>query len=255
MHCRVCPSRHRFTYRVFWFLFDLDELPTLDNNLMVFGHNRWGVLSFYDSDHGPRDGTRLRGWIDQHLEAAGINLRGGPVKLLCFPRIFGFVFNPLSIWYCYDNDGRLRAVLYEVRNTFNESHCYLIKINCPTTSSIPPHVVRKRFYVSPFLQMACTYTFRLTEPKKAVTLHIRQSDEDETVLLATMMGKQKSLDSRNLALSIFAFPLMTIKVFAAIHWEALKLWTKKVPLVPKPSPPKNTVTIAQIDTDRQTISA
>ena len=255
MHCRVCPSRHRFTYRVFWFLFDLDELPTLDNNLMVFGHNRWGVLSFYDSDHGPRDGTRLRGWIDQHLEAAGINLRGGPVKLLCFPRIFGFVFNPLSIWYCYDNDDRLRAVLYEVRNTFNESHSYLIKINCPTTSSIPPHVVRKRFYVSPFLQMACTYTFRLTEPKKAVTLHIRQSDEDETVLLATMMGKQKSLDSRNLALSIFAFPLMTIKVFAAIHWEALKLWTKKVPLVPKPSPPKNTVTIAQIDTDRQTISA
>ena len=255
MHCRVCPSRHRFTYRVFWFLFDLDELPTLDNNLMVFGHNRWGVLSFYDSDHGPRDGTRLRSWIDQHLEAAGINLRGGPVKLLCFPRIFGFVFNPLSIWYCYDNDDRLRAVLYEVRNTFNESHSYLIKINCPTTSSIPPHVVRKRFYVSPFLQMACTYTFRLTEPKKAVTLHIRQSDEDETVLLATMMGKQKSLDSRNLALSIFAFPLMTIKVFAAIHWEALKLWTKKVPLVPKPSPPKNTVTIAQIDTDRQTISA
>tara|TARA_B100001121_G_C18596512_1_gene577305 strand:- start:116 stop:817 length:702 start_codon:yes stop_codon:yes gene_type:complete len=233
----------------------LDELPTLDNNLMVFGHNRWGVLSFYDSDHGPRDGTRLRSWIDQHLEAAGINLRGGPVKLLCFPRIFGFVFNPLSIWYCYDNDGRLRAVLYEVRNTFNESHSYLIKINCPTTSSIPPHVVRKRFYVSPFLQMACTYTFRLTEPKKAVTLHIRQSDEDETVLLATMMGKQKSLDSRNLALSIFAFPLMTIKVVAAIHWEALKLWTKKVPLVPKPSPPKNTVTIAQIDTDRQTISA
>ena len=255
MHCRLRPSRHRFTYRVFWFLFDLNELQTLDQNLTFFTHNRWGILSFYDSDHGPRDGTHLRSWIDQHLEAAGINLRGGSIKLLCFPRIFGFVFNPLSIWYCYDNDGLLRALLYEVRNTFNESHSYLIKFNCPTYPSIPPHFVQKRFYVSPFLEMACTYTFRLTEPKKAVTLHIRQSDEEETVLLATMMGKQKSLDAKTLALSIVAFPLMTIKVVAAIHWEALKLWTKKVPLVPKPFPPKNTVTIGQSGSDKQTISA
>ena len=102
MHCRLRPSRHRFTYRVFWFLFDLDELQTLDHNLTFFTHNRWGILSFYDCDHGPRDGTHLRSWIDRHLKAAGINLRGGSIKLLCFPRIFGFVFNPLSIWYCYD---------------------------------------------------------------------------------------------------------------------------------------------------------
>ena len=254
MHCRLRPLWHRFDYRVFWIFLDLKELRLLDRKFLFFSYNRWGVISFHDKDHGPRDGSSLRQWINNRLEVAGINLNGGSVKLLCFPRLFGFVFNPLSIWFCYRKDNSLCAVLYEVRNTFNESHSYLIKFNDPVSSHIPPHSVRKRFYVSPFLDMACTYTFRLKEPREMITLHIRQSDLNDTILLATMLGKEKKFTISNLLLSIAAFPLMTLKVIAAIHWEALKLWIKRVPLVPKPSPPRDTVTIGQSNPQKQSIS-
>ena len=255
MHRRIRPSHHRFSYRVFWGLFNLDELADLDRDVRGFSYNRWGLFSFQDRDHGPRDGTKLRPWIDRQLQAANIDCNGGAVKILCFPRLLGFVFNPLSVWFCYGADQVLRAVLYEVRNTFGESHSYLIKIAPTEVSAIPSHSIRKRFHVSPFLDMACTYAFRLTSPGKSAGLHICQSDQDGKILLATMAGVRRPFNSKTLVLSLSAYPLMTLKVIAAIHWEALRLWFKRVPYFPKPLPPKHAVTVSQEKSDGQPLSA
>lgn len=255
MHRRTRPARHRFSYRVFWGLFDLDELVELDRDVRGFGYNRWSIFSFHDRDHGPRDGSALRPWIDRQLQAAKIDCRGGAVKLLCFPRLFGFVFNPLSVWFCYGIEGELRAVLYEVRNTFGESHSYLIELSAEPGASVSSHSIRKRFHVSPFLDMACTYAFRLTAPGKSAALHIRQTDEKGEILVATMAGARRPFDAKTLVVSLAAYPLMTIKVVAAIHWEALRLWLKRVPFFSKPSPPDHAVTVARNNSDGQPLSA
>ncbi|MBO43028.1 MAG: DUF1365 domain-containing protein [Rhodospirillaceae bacterium] len=255
MHQRMRPTHHRFKYRVFWGLFDLDELADLDREVKGFAYNRWGLFSFQDRDHGPRDGSKLRPWIDQQLLAANIDCSGGAVRLLCFPRLFGFVFNPLSVWFCYGSDEVLRAVLYEVRNTFGESHSYLIKVSPNDTTAISSHSIKKCFHVSPFLDMACTYTFRLSSPGKSAGLHICQSDGDGKILLATMAGAYRPFNAKTLLLSLSTYPFMTFKVIAAIHWEALRLWLKRVPYFPKPLPPKQAVTTSQNNSDGTPLSA
>ena len=165
MHKRLRPFVHAFSYRVFSLYLDLDEAETLSRRLRLFSHNRWNLFSFQDRDHGPRNGSPLRPWIDRHLSAAGIDLEGGAVRLLCFPRVLGYVFNPLSIWFCHHVDGSLRAVLYEVRNTFGEKHGYLIPL-APGHKSGGAVIqdAAKAFYVSPFIAMEQRYDFRLAEP-------------------------------------------------------------------------------------------
>ena len=128
MHRRLRPFSHRFDYRVFSLYLDLEELGSLDRKLPFFGHNRFQLFSFHNKDHGGRDGQPLKPWIEGELTKAGIDLDGGKVMLHCFPRILGYVFNPLSTWFCYHSDGRLLAVLYEVRNTFGDKHGYLIPV-------------------------------------------------------------------------------------------------------------------------------
>ena len=175
MHKRLIPFRHRFTYRVFSLFIDLDELPALDRGPRLFSHNRWNLFAFFDRDHGPRDGSPLRPWIERRLAEADIDLAGGPVRLLCFPRLFGFVFNPLSLWFCYHQSGRLAAVLYEVSNTFGQWHSYLIPIDRGQKAG---RAIRqscdKRLYVSPFIGMVSTYHFRLLEPDARLAVAIRQ---------------------------------------------------------------------------------
>ncbi len=129
VHQRVRPSRHRLRYRVFSALLDLDELPQLDRRLRLFGHNRLNIFSFLDRDHGDGTGAPLRPWVEHHLERAGIELAGGAIRLLCYPRLFGYVFNPLSVYFCHRADGALAAMIYEVNNTFGERHSYLIPVD------------------------------------------------------------------------------------------------------------------------------
>jgi DUF1365 family protein len=175
MHKRLQPFRHRLDYRVFSLYLDLDELPALTQRLRLFSHNRWNLFGFLDRDHGPRDGTALRPWIEGHLAEAGIELEGGAIRLLCFPRLLGYVFNPLSIWFCYHRSGRLAAMFYEVRNTFGEMHGYLIPVDPARAPGAPIlQSCDKGFYVSPFIGMAATYHFRLAEPDARLSVLIRQ---------------------------------------------------------------------------------
>ena len=246
MHKRLRPFVHRFAYRIFSLYVDLDELPALGRRLRLFSHNRWNLFSFHDRDHGARDGSPLRPWIEQHLAAAGIDLAGGAVRLLCFPRVLGYVFNPLSIWFCHHADGRLRAILYEVSNTFGERHGYLIPVEGqPALGKPVRQSCDKHFYVSPFIGMTARYDFSIRPPDERFAISIRQTVPEGDQLFARHTGRRLALSDWALARVFISYPLMTIKVVAAIRWQALKLWLKGARLETRPPCPSVQVTLVR----------
>lgn len=226
VHERVKPKRHRLRYNVYSMLLDLDELEALDRSISQFGYNRFAPLSFHDKDHGPLDGTPLRRWVEQRLVDAGLPVDGGPIRLLCYPRVFGYVFNPLSVYFCYDRDETLRAILYEVSNTFHERHTYVI----PVVGNAP--VIRqacdKQMYVSPFIEMDCRYHFRIAPPGEKLSIAIRQEDSEGLLLGASFSGNRSPFTNASVRQCLMSFPLLTVKIMAGIHWEALKLWLKGI---------------------------
>ncbi|MCG8442572.1 MAG: DUF1365 domain-containing protein [Caulobacterales bacterium] len=241
MHARLRPFHHRFVYRVFSLLLDIDEAPALARRLRLFSHNRWNLFSFHDRDHGPRDGGPLRPWIEEHLARAGVDIDGGPVRLLCFPRVLGYVFNPLSIWFCHRPGGELAAILYEVRNTFGDAHGYLIPVDTARSDGVIVQSCDKGFHVSPFIEMTGAYDFRLRAPDERLSILIRHHVPEGDLLVARHAGSRAPLRDATLARLFFAYPLMTLKVIAAIHWEALRLWRKGATYVPRPAPPDSDV--------------
>ena len=246
MHKRLRPFVHAFTYRVVSLYLDLDELPGLGRRLRLFSHNRWNLFGFHDKDHGPRDGAPLKPWIERHLRAAGIDIAGGPVRILCFPRMLGYVFNPLAIWFCYHADGGLRAILYEVSNTFGQCHAYLAPVPAGRDARAPiDQSTLKRLYVSPFIGMESRYDFRLAEPGARLAIAIQQWVPEGGQLLARQTGRRRALSDAALLRAFFAYPLMSLKVIAAIHWEALRLWVKGARLEERPAPPAHAVTLIE----------
>ncbi len=240
-HQRLRPRRHALGYRMFSALIDLGELPTLTQSCRLFSHNRFNVFSFYDRDHGG-GGAALRPWVEAQLAEAGITLGAqGSIELLSSPRMFGYAFNPLTVYFCWENPGQLAAILYEVNNTFGQRHTYVI-----TAGLGADRLVRqscsKRFYVSPFLEMAMTYHFRIMPPAQTTAITIAAHDRDGPVLLASFCGQRRSLTDASLMKALLLFPLATFKVVAAIHWQALKLFLKGVPLVKRPPAPNHTAT-------------
>ncbi|MEJ2120102.1 MAG: DUF1365 domain-containing protein [Alphaproteobacteria bacterium] len=244
MHRRLRPVRHRFAYRVFSCLIDLDELEAL-GRLRFFGHNRFNLMSFHDRDHGPRDGSPLRPWIEARLAGAGIDIAGGPVRLLCFPRVLGYVFNPLSIWFCYHADGRLRAILYEVSNTFGERHSYLILVRRVDADKTIAQSCAKAFHVSPFLPLAGRYAFRLRAPDARLAIVIREEDGKGPVMVAAQNGRRRPFTPATVLHAFVRYPLMTLKVIAAIHFEALRLWRKGARIHRRPTPLAQPVSVIQ----------
>lgn len=229
VHERVRPKNHRFVYRVFATLLDLDELSDLDRRFRLFGYNRWAPLAFFDRDHGPANGAPLRPWVEDQLTQAGLPCGGGPIRLLCYPRIFGYVFNPLSVYFCYDREHRLSAIIHEVCNTYMERHSYVMPV-APNEQRVVRQSCDKSLYVSPFIAMEARYRFRITPPGSRVGLLIRQSDRDGFLLTAAFNGKREDLSDRSLARCLIRYPLLTLKVMAGIHWEALWLWLKGAPV-------------------------
>ena len=203
MHERFFPAGHRLHYGVWYLLADLDELGSLDARVGGFTYNRPGPVSFWDRDHGARDGSPLRPWIERHLEQADVDLEGGPIRILCFPRVFGYGFNPISVWFCHGPDGDLRAILYEVSNTFGEWHDYLVPV-APGDVVANGHgaSVRtsfaKELYVSPFIDMDATYDFTTREPDDRVSVVVRETAPGGRVLVATLGARRSELTSRAL---------------------------------------------------------
>jgi uncharacterized protein len=237
MHARLAPVRHRFRYRVFTLLIDLDELPALVRSLRWLSHNRFNLMSLHDRDHGDArrgdarpdaapPGVALRDWAERTLCAAGISPPHGRIELLCFPRLLGYVFNPLSLWLCRDTAGQLQAVIYEVHNTFGSRHAYALPVAAGEDESALAQRCGKDFYVSPFIPMDAQYSFRLKSPAEAFSLLIRERGEAGEILRATLSGRRRPLTDGELLKAFAAHPLMTLKVIAAIHWHALRLWRK-----------------------------
>ena len=244
MHKRLMPFKHRFDYKVVTLLADLDELPARARRLRFFSLDRFNLFSFHQKDHGPRDGSPLRPWIDARLAEAGIDLEGGPVQLMAYPRLWGYAFNPLTVWFCYHRNGQLMAVNYEVSNTFGQHHHYLIPVADGHTPGQPLHQsCRKDFHVSPFLPLEGSYDFRVSEPGSKQATVIRQHVADGEVLVASQVGRRVPLTDRNLLRAVAAHPLMTFKVIGAIHWQALKLWRRGATFHKSPPAPEQAVTI------------
>lgn len=228
VHQRTRPRAHRLRYRVFSLLIDLDELPEISRRLRLLGADRRGIFSFRQADHGARtEGESLRAWVDARLAEAGIAIPGGRVELVCYPRMFGFVFNPLSVFFCRDASGALVAILYEVANTYGETHTYVIPAE-PDRSGVVRQSADKLFYVSPFLPVGGRYRFRIDPPGEEVGLVIGLDDAEGPLLTASFRGTRTELTDGALLKALFAYPLMTLKVIAGIHWEAFRIWRKGI---------------------------
>ena len=220
-HRRFKPKKHFFSYKTFSLLIDLSEIENLTTKINFFSYNKFNILSFYDIDHGPRDGSSLKKWVKKILHNSNINIGSGKIKLLCYPRFFGYVFNPLSIFYCYKGNS-LKAIFYEVKNTFNEQHTYIFKVK----DNKIEQKCKKKFYVSPFMDMDTYYNFKLFSPNEKLSVSIKQTDKEDVVLTAVQTGTRKEFTFKQLIINFFKYPLMSIKIISAIHFEALLLWKK-----------------------------
>ena len=244
-HERFAPRRHRLRYAMFQMLFDLDETPALARRLRLFSHNAFNIVGFHDRDHGDAREGPLRGWVEETLGRAGTPIDGGRILLLCMPRILGYVFNPLSIYFCHHRDGDLAAILYEVNNTFGERHSYLIPVSDPAGAPVRQSCA-KAFHVSPFMDMAMTYDFQITRPGEtlATTIHGRDS-AGALVIAAAFTGVRINVTDASLARALVTHPLLTLKVVAAIHLEAAKLLLKGLRLRPHPPAPREPVSVVR----------
>lgn len=238
VHSRMKPVRHHLKYRVFYLLLDVDN-P--NGGVRLLSRNRFNLFSFHDRDHG-NEATGLRDWIDAEMDKAGLEAPRS-VRLLTLPRVLGYVFNPISLYFCYDAADSLTAVIYEVNNTFGERHSYLVRANGARHLA---HDCPKRFYVSPFNDMGGTYRMDLDVPSgdaPSIRFAINHTDDAGQLLFAGLSLKGRPLTDRGLLARFLAMPLMTLKVILAIHWEALKLWRKGLKVTRRPAPPEQDVTL------------
>ena len=240
VHKRFKPKTHFFKYSVFSLLIDLSELNYLNNKIKFFSCNKFNLVSFYEKDHGDRDGTSLISWVKKNLKSNNILSENIKIKLLCYPRVLGYVFNPLSVFYIYDNNEKLICILYEVKNTFGEQHTYIFKIE--DDKNFYNHKCSKKFHVSPFIEMDCEYFFKLLKPGEKISVIIDQYQMNEKILYASQDGRRVDFNTKELIKSYIKHPLMTFKIISAIHFEAFKLWVKGIKFIKKKLKIKNNIT-------------
>ncbi len=242
MHRRFRPVAHTLQYGMFTTLLDLEDLPRLDATLRWFSHGRANLISWRPEDH-LSGGSDLRGEVDEILARAGLDPSGGRVQLLAMPRVFGFTFNPISIYLCHRMDGALHAVLYEVNNTFGDRHSYLFPIEGPLVPGAAlRHGCAKALHVSPFNAMDLRYDFRLRAPGASFGLRIDVSDHNGPLMVAAERLRRRPLTDREIIRGLLEFPLQTLSVIGAIHLEAFRLWRKGLGIKRRPPPPSNAVT-------------
>ncbi|WP_169543820.1 DUF1365 domain-containing protein [Sneathiella aquimaris] len=230
-HRRLKPVGHLLQYRLFYLLIDLDEFDLLDKSLSFLSVGKKNICSLYQSDFGENNPADLKAYILGKLQAEGIETPISRISLLCVPRLFGYAFNPISVYYCYGAENTVVAVVYEVRNTFGEQHTYVFSVTDSYPQKILKHYCAKKFYVSPFMPMDCQYNFSLLPPSDEIAVSIRQFHEGSPIMNASFHGTRSELTSRTLGQALLKFPFNSLKVITGIHWEALKLWLKGLKVV------------------------
>lgn len=236
-HRRPGSPRYRFAYRAFFLWLDIDAIDEACAASPLISHNRFNLLSFYDADHGPHDGGSLRGWVESVLAEVGVELAGGRIRLLTMPRVLGYGFNPLSLYYCEHADGRLRAVLAEVHNTFGEHHVYRLHAGGAVLQPGSAPRKAKAFHVSPFFDRSGEYRFHLPAPAGRLAIGVRLYDSAGALRIATSVcGTRRPWSTGSIAIAFCRVPLQTLKVTVAIHWQALKLWWRGATFHRKPAP-------------------
>jgi uncharacterized protein len=235
-HKRVRPAVNAFAYPTYFLMLPMRSLAGTGSSL---SRNRWAPISFYDKDHGD-GGADALAWLDALLQTQGITDAQGEAWLHCYPRVLGYTFKPVSFWYCHRLDGSLRAIVVEVNNTFGERHVYLLD------QARMGQELRagKVFHVSPFCDVQGGYRFRfMTTPDRSRTVARIDYDDAQGLLLQTSVsGQLEPLNAKSVRKAMFSYGAMTLAVIARIHWQALKLWFKRVPFFSKPTPPEVLVT-------------
>lgn len=226
MHHRLEPRQHRFDYGVFYLWLDLDEVDALSKRLRFFKRNRWALFSFCDHDHIVKDGANAKENVLQVMREAGVDTsRISKVRLLTFPRVLGYIFNPVCFYYAFDAEEKPVAAVAEVTNTFHEQKPYVL-----TQFEQPQQrfrlVTAKHFYVSPFLGLELNFDFKLRLPGDHLEIHVDDHDGDEHVILTALTGMRHELNDASLLTAFFKYPLVTLRVIFLIHWHALRLWMK-----------------------------
>lgn len=235
-HRRLRPREHRLRYRVFWLLLDLAELDQIDSRMRLLSRNRFNLLSFHDQDYGDGSGRPLREQVTALLRREGLDIGAGAVRLLTMPRVLGYVFNPISLYYCHGPDERLAAVIYEVTSTFGERHAYVLPVaDGDADQGLIRQEARKALHVSPFMSMDMRYAFRGHAPAEWMDLTIDGTDSEGLLIATSMTGRRHKLTDGAIFRAFVSIPFLTLNVISAIHWEALKLWLKGVHLQPAPS--------------------
>ena len=239
-------------------LVDIDELGSLDREIEGFGSERRSKVSFFARDHGPRDGSALRPWMEKQLRDAGVDLEGGAIRLLAFPRIHGYAFNPITVWFCHGPMGELRALMWEVSNTFGEWHHYLMPVQpgdgLRADGRQVVHVgFDKELFVSPFLDLEAVYDIVTRVPDDRASISIQVSTAEGKMLSASFEGRRLPLTSESLRRTLRRHPLLTFKVVAGIHWEAIKLWRKGAPYRSRGEPPAAQLTIVGVAREATTL--
>lgn len=237
MHHRPGKPRYRFFYRVFYLLLDLDAIDAACGASRLFSRNRFNLLSFCDRDHGAHDGSSLRQWAEALLADEGLDAGGGRIRLLSMPRVLGYGFNPISLYYCDDAAGQPLATIVEVHNTFGEHHIYVLHAAEQDSGRPQTQDKSKRFHVSPFFDRGGYYRFHVLAACERMGLGVRLYDDQSRLKIATTLsGERHALTTATIARAAVAVPFMSIKVVTAIHWQALKIWLRGAVFHRKPDP-------------------
>ena len=240
-HARRRPAANAFRYPAYFLRLPMRRIDTALAGQRWLSHNRFNLLSFHDSDHGPLSkngvGPALE-WIEALLAAEGIRDASGEIWLHTFPRVLGYAFKPVSFWFCHRDDGALRAVVCEINNTVGERHCYLLAHRDGTAIAPGKELTAaKIFHVSPFCEVEGRYRFRFLEARGRTVARIDYDDAAGPLLETSLSGALVDLSDRALLEAFFRVPLFTFGVIARIHWQAVRLWAKRVPFFSKPAPP------------------